>query len=89
MGQYHVYILANRRYGVMYVGVTNNLIRRVGEHRQKLVPGFTSRYGVVNLVYFETYSSILDARARERSLKRWHRAWKLKLVDRFNRHGVT
>ena len=84
MSQFCVYILANRRYGVLYVGVTNNLIRRVSEHRQKLVPGFTKSYGVTQLVYFEEYSSIRDAREREHRLKRWRRAWKLKLVDEFN-----
>jgi putative endonuclease len=84
MPQYSVYILANRRYGVLYVGVTNNLVRRMSEHRQKLVAGFTNTYGVIRLVYFEEYSSVMEARARERSLKRWRRSWKLKLIDQFN-----
>ena len=84
MSRFHVYILANRRYGVLYVGVTNNLVRRVSEHRQKLVPGFTTTWGIAHLVYFEEYASIEGARARERSLKRWRRAWKLKAVDEFN-----
>ena len=84
MNRYFVYILTNRRYGVLYVGVTNNLIRRMWEHRQKLVPGFTATYGVVQLVYFEEYSLIQHAREREHTLKRWRRAWKLKLVDEFN-----
>ena len=78
------YILSNRRYGVLYVGVTNNLMRRLSEHRRKLVPGFTATHGVTKLVYFEEYSSITEARAREHSLKRWRRAWKLKLIDQFN-----
>jgi putative endonuclease len=84
MRQFYVYMLSNRRYGVLYVGVTNNLMRRAAEHRQKLAQGFTSTYGVTRLVYFEIYPSILEARAREHSLKRWRRAWKLKLVDEFN-----
>ena len=84
MKRYHVYILANRRYGVLYVGVTNDLTRRISEHRLKLVPGFTGSYGVMHLVYFEEHSSIDQARARERSLKRWRRDWKLELVDEFN-----
>jgi putative endonuclease len=84
MAQYFVYILANRRYGVLYVGVTSDLMRRVSEHRQKVVPGFTATYGVTRLVYFEEYTSIMEARAREHSLKRWRRAWKLELVDQFN-----
>lgn len=84
MRRYFVYILTNRRYGVLYVGMTNDLMRRMAEHRSKAVPGFTSSYGLVHLVYFEEYSSILEARDRERALKRWRRAWKLKLVDGFN-----
>lgn len=80
----YVYILANRRYGVLYVGVTNNLIRRVFEHQHKLAEGFTSTHGITRLVYIEEYPSALEARARERSLKRWRRAWKLKLIDDFN-----
>ena len=84
MRRCYVYILANRRYGVLYVGVTYNLIRRVSEHQQKLSEGFTKTYGVTRLVYFEEYPSALEARARERGLKRWRRAWKLKLVDEFN-----
>ena|ERR1044072_2102004 len=84
MNRYYVCILTNRRYGVLYVGVTNNLLRRVSQHRQKAVPGFTSEHGVVQLVYFEECASITEARAREHSLKRWRRAWKLALVDQSN-----
>jgi putative endonuclease len=69
---------------VLYVGLTNDLIRRLSEHKAKLVPGFTKRYGVVMLVYYEEYSSILEARAREVTLKRWRRAWKIQLIDEFN-----
>ncbi len=84
MSRFFVYILSNRRYGVLYVGVTNNLINRASQHKAKAVPGFTSTYGVTRLVYFEEYASIIEARARERALKRWRRAWKLKLIDEFN-----
>jgi putative endonuclease len=84
MRQYFVYMLANRRYGVLYVGVTNNLLRRISEHRQKVVEGFTKEHGVIRLVYFEEYATIAQARAREHSLKRWRRAWKLALVDQLN-----
>ena len=84
MRQYYVYILTNRRYGVLYVGVTNNLLRRIAQHRAKAVPGFTNEHGIVRLIYFEEYGSITEARARERSLKRWRRDWKLKLVDELN-----
>jgi putative endonuclease len=84
MRRYYVYILANRRYGVMYIGLTNDLLRRMIQHRAKVAPGFTKEYGVVRLVYFEEYPSITEARVRERSLKRWRRAWKLALVDKLN-----
>ena len=83
-GSYFVYILASKRNGTLYVGVTNDLVRRMSEHKAKLVPGFTRRYGVDKLVYFEEYASILDARARERSLKRWLRVWKLELIEKMN-----
>ena len=82
--RFFVYILSNRRRGVLYVGVTNDLLRRLSEHKAKLVPGFTKTYGVVMLVYYEEYSSILEARAREATLKRWWRAWKMELIDKFN-----
>jgi putative endonuclease len=81
---YFVYILASRRNGTLYVGVTNDLVRRMSEHRGKFVPGFTRKYGVDKLVYFEEYASILEARARERVLKRWQRAWKLALIEKMN-----
>src|SRR5258708_31355681 len=84
MRRFYVYILANRRYGVLYIGMTNNLVRRVSQHRQKIVPGFTSEHGVIRLVYFEEYLSVTEARARERSVKRWRRAWKLALIDQAN-----
>jgi putative endonuclease len=81
---YFVYILASRRNGTLYVGVTNDLVRRIGEHKSKLVPGFTRKYRVDKLVYFEEFASILEARARERALKRWDRAWKLALIEAMN-----
>jgi putative endonuclease len=81
---FFIYILASKRNGTLYVGVTNNLVRRVSEHKAKLVPGFTRNYLVDHLVYFETFDSILEARARERSLKRWRRAWKIALIEKLN-----
>ena len=81
---YYVYIMASKRNGTLYVGVTNNLARRMLEHKGKLVPGFTRKYGVDLLVYFEAFDSVLEARAREHSLKRWRRAWKVKLIEEFN-----
>ena len=79
-----VYILASARNGTLYVGVTNDLVRRISEHKSKVVPGFTRKYNVDKLVYFEEYASILEARARERALKRWDRAWKLALIEEMN-----
>src|SRR5260370_26237873 len=81
---FFVYILANRPRGTLYVGVTNDLARRISEHKAKLVPGFTRKYGVDQLMYFEQYPSILEARAREHSLKRWRRAWKIELIRKLN-----
>jgi putative endonuclease len=83
-GSFFVYILASKRNGTLYVGVTNDLVRRMSEHKAKLVPGFTRKYSVDKLVYFEEYASILEARARERSLKRWLRVWKLELIEKTN-----
>jgi putative endonuclease len=82
--QFFVYILANKKNGTLYVGVTNNLARRMEEHKAKLVPGFTRQYGVDLLVYFEAFDSILEARAREHALKRWRRAWKIELIEKLN-----
>ena len=82
--RFFVYILANRPKGVLYVGVTNDLARRVWQHRTKVVAGFTRKYGVTLLVYYEEYASILEARARERAVKRWRRAWKFKLIEEMN-----
>jgi putative endonuclease len=82
--RFFVYILTNCKRGVLYVGVTNDLVRRLSEHKGKVVPGFTSRYGLTMLVYYEEYSSILEARDRERVLKRWRRAWKFDLIEKLN-----
>ena len=81
---FFVYILASKRNGTLYVGVTNNLARRVAEHKAKLVPGFTRKYGVDLLVYFEAFDSVLEARAREHAMKRWRRAWKIELIEKLN-----
>jgi putative endonuclease len=81
---YAVYILANRPQGTLYVGVTNDLARRIWEHRSKAVRGFTRRYGVQRLVYYEPTESLLAARDRERRLKRWRRDWKIALIEKDN-----
>jgi putative endonuclease len=81
---YFVYILTNRPRGVLYVGVTNNLARRISEHRAKIVQGFASEHGLIMLVHVEEYLSILEARTREHALKRWRRAWKFELIEKNN-----
>lgn len=79
--QYFVYILASQRNGTLYVGVTSDLVRRVQEHREGLVPGFTKRYAVKLLVYFEAHRDINEAILREKRIKRWRRKWKLELIE--------
>src|ERR1700682_761224 len=81
---FFVYILASKRNGTLYIGVTNNLARRLSEHKARLIPGFTRKYAVDQLVYFEVFDSILEARAREHSLKRWRCAWKIALIEKLN-----
>ena len=82
--QFYVYILTNRRHGALYVGVTNDLVRRTHEHRTQAVPGFTTRYGLTRLVYFETVDDPAAAIAREKQLKRWRRDWKIALIEEHN-----
>lgn len=81
---YFVYILASRRNGTLYIGVTNDLSRRIHEHRVGAVPGFTKRYGVKQLVYFEPHDSIEAAILREKQLKVWKRDWKLAAIEKAN-----
>ena len=80
---YHVYILASES-GVLYIGVTNQIDSRVAQHKRKLVPGFTSKYNVTKLVYFEPFQDIRNAIAREKQLKRWRREKKITLIERLN-----
>jgi putative endonuclease len=81
---YSVYILASQRNGTLYIGVTNDLARRVQEHRAGLVPGFTRKYKVKMLVYWEPHQDINEAILREKRIKRWHRRWKLNLIEAHN-----
>ncbi|OYX60797.1 MAG: endonuclease [Novosphingobium sp. 32-60-15] len=76
-----VYILASQPRGTLYIGVTSNLIGRLWQHREGAIPGFTSQYGVHRLVYFELFDEMEPAIAREKQLKRWHRAWKINLIE--------
>lgn len=80
---YYVYILGNSR-PTLYIGMTNNIIRRVYEHKQGLVDGFTKKYNLKKLLYFEAFSNINDAIAREKQLKHWERSWKLELIKKKN-----
>ncbi len=82
--QYYVYLLTNRSNDVLYVGVTNNLERRVFEHRNKLVEGFTKKYNLTKLVFYEVTDDIESAIRREKQLKNWRRAWKVDLVNESN-----
>ncbi|MDI6739416.1 MAG: GIY-YIG nuclease family protein [Candidatus Edwardsbacteria bacterium] len=84
MKRYYVYILASRRNGTLYIGVTNDLKRRMTEHKESLVEGFTRRYGVSRLVHYEQYVDVRDAIRREKSLKAWKRAWKIRLIEERN-----
>lgn len=81
---YWVYILASKPGGTLYVGVTNDLIRRIYEHREGLAPGFTKKYGVKMLVYFEEHGSIIAAIQREKNIKHWSREWKIDLIRSMN-----
>ena len=81
-----VYIMASAPYGTLYVGVTTDLVRRAWEHRSNALPGFTRRYGVKSLVYFEEHDDINSAIEREKRLKKWQRNWKIDLIERDNPH---
>ena len=83
-GKYAVYILASRKYGALYIGVTGDLLGRVITHREELIPGFTSRYHIHNLVYAEFHDTPSSAIQREKQLKKWRRAWKIELIEKSN-----
>ena len=84
MKSYYVYILASKKNGTLYIGVTSNLRRRVHEHRSEHASGFTEKYGVSRLVYFEQYKDIRDAINREKGMKKWNRQWKVKRIEKEN-----
>lgn len=85
---YYVYILASRYNGTLYVGMTNDLIRRVYEHKNKLIEGFTLQYNVTDLVYFEETSDVIAAITREKQIKKWKREWKINLIEKENPHWL-
>ena len=80
----YVYIMASRKHGTIYIGVTSDLIARVYAHREGLIPGFTKRYGCKSLVWYEAYEDLQEARRRELQLKEWKRAWKVRLIEETN-----
>jgi putative endonuclease len=81
---YYVYLLASGKHGTLYVGITNDLVRRVHEHKTKAVAGFTSRYDVTRLVWYECYDDPENAIAREKEIKKWRREWKIRLIEEEN-----
>jgi putative endonuclease len=81
---YFVYLLARKKDGTLYLGVTNELARRTHKHKAKTIPGFTARYGVDRLVWYEEYPTPTEAIAREKALKKWKRDWKVRLIEGFN-----
>src|SRR4030066_2127983 len=81
---YYVYLLTNWNNRVIYIGVTNDLNRRIYEHKNKIIEGFSKKYNLTKLVYFEKTSDIQSALEREKQLKNWHRGWKIKLINNFN-----
>ena len=84
MKQYYVYILASKKNGTLYIGLTNDLQKRVYDHKNNLIKGFTQKYNVHQLVYYETYNKIWEAIAREKQLKKWNRQWKINLIEKSN-----
>ncbi|MEQ8282230.1 MAG: GIY-YIG nuclease family protein [Parvibaculum sp.] len=84
MRDYFVYILASGKNGTLYTGVTNDVLRRVSEHREEVIKGFTSRYGVKRLVWYEVHTTVRAAIQREKNIKHWSRAWKIALIEAEN-----
>ena len=84
MNYYFVYILANKKNGVLYIGVTNNLKRRIYEHKHDLIKGFTNKYKVHSLVFYEVHNDIKYAIFREKQIKKWKRQWKIDLIEKEN-----
>lgn len=84
MKDYYVYILASKRNGTLYTGVTSDLIKRVWDHKSHFIKGFTSQYNVHQLVYYEVHGDIMEAIQREKNIKAWKRLWKLRLIEQEN-----
>lgn len=84
MNEGYIYIMASRRNGTLYTGVTSNIIRRIYEHKNDIIDGFTKKYAVHNLIFFEKYNEIKDAIVREKQIKKWNRNWKIELIEKEN-----
>lgn len=84
----YVYVLANQRYGTLYVGCTTDLIQRICEHKNKVVEAFTKKYNVTQLVYFEPHAGMQEALLRERQIKKWKRDWKINLIEQDNPYWI-
>jgi putative endonuclease len=84
MKNYYVYIMSNKS-KTLYIGVTNDLVRRIYEHKNKMIDGFTKKYNLTMLIYFEVVNSVEDAIRREKQLKNWHRQWKINLIESINK----
>ena len=82
--QFYVYILASKRNGTLYIGVTSNLVQRTWQHKEGQVEGFSKKYGIKNLVYFEVHETAESALTREKQMKKWERAWKISLIEQNN-----
>jgi putative endonuclease len=82
--QFYVYILASKRNGTLYIGVTSNFVQRIWQHKEGLVEGFTKKYNIKLLVYFEVHETVESAITREKQMKKWERAWKIKLIESNN-----
>ena len=84
--QFYVYILASNRNGTLYTGITSNLIQRVWQHKNNIIEGFTQKYNVKTLVFYEVHDNAESAITREKQIKKWRRAWKLQLIEKMNPH---
>lgn len=84
MKQYYVYLMASKKNGTLYIGVTNNLLKRIYEHKNGLIAGFTRKYRIYKPVYYEVHNDIYQAITREKRMKKWKRQWKINLIEKFN-----
>jgi putative endonuclease len=82
--RYYVYILASKRNGTLYTGMTSDLLKRVWQHKNKLVPGFTKKYNITDIVYYEIHEDPISAITREKQIKKWNRSWKIKMIEADN-----